>query len=91
MGNLQFQLVPILIFAIGLIGLYAFGRVLVIPIKILWKLVVNGLIGGIALILINWVGGFVGMYLPINPINALIVGVLGVPGVLLLLILRYLV
>lgn len=78
----------ILAFLIGLIVLYIAGMLLVIPLKIIFKLIVNGIIGGIILFIFNLIGGLFGLGIAINPLNALIVGILGVPGVILLLILQ---
>ena len=80
----------ILAYLIGLVILYIIGMILVIPIKILIKLLINGIIGGIALILFNLVGTLFGLSIVVNPLNAIIVGILGVPGVILLLILQVL-
>lgn len=77
-------------YLLGLILLYIVGMILVIPIRILMKLLINGLIGGIVLFIFNLVGGIFGVSLVINPLNAIIVGFLGVPGVVLLLILQVL-
>lgn len=75
-------------FIIGLILLYIVGILLVIPIKILIKLLINGVIGGVLLFLFNLIGGIFGLSILINPLNAIIVGFLGVPGVILILILQ---
>lgn len=75
-------------FILGLILLYIVGLLLVIPIKILIKLLINGLIGGLLLFVFNLVGGIFGLSILINPLNAIIVGFLGVPGVILILILQ---
>ncbi len=76
-------------YLLGLILLYIIGMILVIPIRILIKLLINGLIGGgVILFLFNLVGGILGVSIVINPLNAIIVGFLGVPGVVLLLILQ---
>lgn len=80
----------ILAYLIGLVILYIVGMLLVIPIKVLIKLLINGLIGGIILFVFNLIGGFFGLAIMINPLNAIIVGILGVPGVILLLILQML-
>ncbi len=61
------------------------------PIKIVLKLVLNTVIGFIALFALNWLGSFVGITMPINWLNAVLVGVLGVPGVALVLLLQWLV
>lgn len=77
-------------FFIALVVLYILGMLLVIPIKIAWRLIYNGIIGGLTLLLLNLVGGFFGLALPITPLTALLVGFLGVPGVMILLIANYL-
>lgn len=76
-------------FLIGLVLLYFIGMLLVIPIRIIIKLIINGIIGGVILLLFNLVGGLFGAFIPINPLNAIIVGILGVPEVILLLILQF--
>lgn len=78
----------ILAYAFGLVLLYLIGMLLVVPIKMLIKLVWNGILGGILLFIVNLIGNFIGISLAINPITALIAGFLGIPGVILLLILQ---
>ncbi|MCR2044262.1 pro-sigmaK processing inhibitor BofA family protein [Anaerosalibacter massiliensis] len=78
----------ILAYAFGLVLLYLIGMLLVIPIKIIGKLIINGILGGIILFVVNLVGGIFGLSIVINPLNALIVGFLGIPGIILLLILQ---
>jgi len=75
-------------YAIGLILLYILGIILVWPIKKIFKLIINGILGGITLLVFNFIGNFFGLGIAINPLNAIIVGFLGVPGVILLLILQ---
>jgi len=75
-------------YIIGLFLLYVIGLILVWPIKKIIKLIFNGILGGITLLIFNFVGKYFGLSLAINPLNAIIVGFLGVPGVILLLILQ---
>lgn len=84
-----FELSIILAYAFGLILLYVVGWILLVPIKLLMRLIWNGVIGGVLLFLVNLVGGIWGISIVINPINALVAGFLGVPGVVLLLLLQY--
>ena len=84
-----FELGVILAYAFGLILLYIVGWILLVPLKFIIKLIWNGIIGGIMLLLVNLVGGIWGISIVINPITALIVGFLGVPGVGLLILLQY--
>ncbi len=60
------------------------------PLKWIFKLLLNALFGFIALGLLNYFGGNFGISLPINWFNAIVVGVLGLPGVILLLLMKYL-
>lgn len=90
-GNIPFDISILVAFAIGLGFLLLMGKVLFIPLRLVTKLIINGVIGGIALYVINFVGSYIGLYVPINPVNALIVGFLGVPGVILVIILQQLI
>ncbi|WFA08479.1 pro-sigmaK processing inhibitor BofA family protein [Tissierella sp. Yu-01] len=78
----------LLAFLAGLVLLYIAGILLVIPIKFLIKLLLNAILGGILLFVFNLIGGLFGLSIAINPFNAVIVGILGIPGVILLLILQ---
>ena len=54
------------------------------------KLLFNALIGFAALLLLNYVGAPLGISLNLNWFNAVITGILGVPGVIVLLLIKYL-
>ncbi|HOV68765.1 MAG TPA: pro-sigmaK processing inhibitor BofA family protein [Clostridia bacterium] len=75
-------------FAIGLGLLYLVGKLITVPIKLVIKLLANGIIGGLLLMLINFFGTYIGLSIEVNPINAVVAGFLGIPGVILLLILN---
>jgi len=77
-------------YACGLIILYIIAKLLFVPAKIVWKLIVNAFIGGITLLLVNFLGGGIGISIGINVVTALVAGVFGVPGVVLLLIAQHL-
>jgi len=85
------ELSIILAYAVGLILLYVVGWILLIPLKWIIRLIWNSILGGIMLFIINVVGGIWGVSLAINPLSAAIAGVLGIPGVILLLLLKYVV
>jgi len=67
-----------------------FFRILKAPFRLIFKLIVNTAAGFIALIIINFLGGFIGLSVGVNWINAVIVGIFGVPGAALILIIRWL-
>ena len=65
-------------------------RLLAKPIKFIFKLLINTVLGFILLWLLNFVGGGLGITVELTLLNAVIVGLLGIPGVLLLLALQFL-
>lgn len=64
-------------------------KILKTPLKWVWKLLINAAGGFISLFVLNFLGGFVGLSLEITWLNAIVVGILGLPGVLLLLLIKY--
>ncbi|ADL08856.1 pro-sigmaK processing inhibitor BofA family protein [Thermosediminibacter oceani] len=85
---MQLDIGAIVAYAFGLLMLYVIGRVLLGPIKIVLNLLYNAVIGGIILVLLNFMGSYVGLHIAINPVTALTVGFLGVPGIILLIVLK---
>lgn len=75
-----------LAYTAGLMIIYFFGRLFLVPIKIILKLLLNSVIGGVVLLLINLIGSGFGVSLPVNLITALVVGILGIPGTIGLLL-----
>lgn len=65
-------------------------KLLSAPIRLAFKLLLNALSGFVTLFLLNFIGTAMGVSLGINFFNAVVVGILGVPGVVLLLLLKYL-
>lgn len=66
------------------------GKIFLLPIRILWKFVYNGIIGGLLLWVVNFIGAYAGFHIGINIITALVAGFLGIPGVILLIVLKIL-
>ncbi len=82
------ELNVIIAYAFGIVLLYLIGRVFLMPIKLILRLVYNGLIGGAMLWVVNFIGGHMGFTIAINPITALVAGFLGLPGVILLILFK---
>jgi len=78
----------IIAYIAGVLLLYALGKMLLIPLRTIFNLIVNAVIGGGVLLVIKFIGGFWDFTGGVNPITALVVGLLGVPGVILLIALR---
>jgi inhibitor of the pro-sigma K processing machinery len=60
------------------------------PLKLLFKLVFSTLLGFLALFLVNLTSAYTGLSLGLNLLNALVIGILGLPGLVLLLLLKWL-
>jgi inhibitor of the pro-sigma K processing machinery len=80
----------IVAYAVGIILLLIIGRLLLTPLKVVLKLVVNALLGAAAILLVNWIGGLFGFHIAFNIYTSFIVGTLGVPGFILLVLLKLL-
>ena len=70
--------------------LFIFGRLFIVPIKTILKLVVNSILGGIAIFIINLIGSFFNFHIGLNIITSIFVGILGIPGVIVIIILKLL-
>ena len=77
MENFVTILIPLLL-------LFVLIRVILLPIRLVWKILINSACGFICLWLLNWISGFTGVYFPINAVTAAIAGFLGLPGIGLL-------
>ena len=64
-------------------------RVFQTPLRLTLKLAVNTLLGFGALWLVNLTAGFTGLALGLNLWNALTIGILGFPGLILLVLLQW--
>ena len=80
----------VLAWIIGVLIILAFGRALLLPLKVVIRLVINGVLGGIAILIINLIGSPLGFTIGLNPVSALVAGILGLPGIILLVILKFL-
>lgn len=75
-------------FAVGIFLIYLVGKLFVMPLRLVFRLIYNGLIGGVMLWVVNLVGSHIGFSIAINPLSALIAGFLGLPGVVLLILFK---
>ncbi|MFR2534136.1 MAG: pro-sigmaK processing inhibitor BofA family protein [Clostridia bacterium] len=71
--------------AVVLVG-FMILKILALPMKLIIKLLVNALIGGIILWVINLIGAGFGFAVILNWITAIVVGTLGIPGVILVVL-----
>jgi len=64
-------------------------RVFKTPLKVALKLLFNTLLGFAALWLMNLTASLTGLSLGLNLWNALVIGILGLPGLILLLLIQW--
>lgn len=83
-GSRNIMLETLIMFGIGILMVWVICKIFAWPLKILFKLVINAIMGAIVLLVINIIGSAVGFTLPITALTALLVGLLGVPGVVLI-------
>ena len=79
----------VLLAGLGLVLLAAAARAFSAPMKLLAKAAVNTLLGMGALLLLNATAAVTGLRLGLNLFNALVVGILGIPGLVLLLLVQW--
>lgn len=65
-------------------------RLLLMPLKLGFKIAIHCACGFVCLWLLNSVSGFTGIFFPINAITVLVSGVLGLPGIAILAVLAVL-
>ncbi len=81
----------ILPFLAGIAILFIILKILALPMKIIIKLLINAVVGGAIILLVNLIGANFGFAINLNWISALVVGILGVPGVLIATILQFII
>ena len=74
-----------LTYAGAIILVFIFGRLFLWPLKVV---LINSLIGGAVILIINAAAAGLGIMIPLNMLNAFILGVLGLPGAVLLVLLH---
>ncbi|MDV3428202.1 MAG: pro-sigmaK processing inhibitor BofA family protein [Bacillota bacterium] len=81
----------LLTFLIAIAVLFLIGKFLAFPLKILGKLVLNGILGAVLLFIVNFIGGFFNFSIGINIYTALIAGFFGIPGVIFLIFFKFII
>ena len=61
-------------------------KILAAPIKWIFKLLINAVVGFLLLFLANFIGGFFDFSIPVNLLSCLVAGIFGIPGVIFLVV-----
>ena len=79
-----------LYYLIAVVILFVILKLISLPMRLILKLLINAIMGGVVLFAINLIGAQFGFALDINWLTALVVGFLGLPGVIIVVILHFL-
>lgn len=71
--------------------LFIFGKIFIIPIKKVLKLVLNSILGGLTIFLINLIGSMFNFHIGLNIFTSVLVGLLGLPGAVCIVIIKLLI
>lgn len=63
----------IIIFLSCIIGIIIFGKILILPLKQILKLLLNSIVGGILILLINWIGTMFNFHIGLNIFTSIFV------------------
>ena len=81
----------IIIYLACICFLFVIGRIFILPIKTILKLVVNSILGGVLIYIINLIGGIYNFHIGLNFVTPIGIGLLGIPGAILLIVLKLLI
>lgn len=71
--------------------IFIFGRLFILPLKKILKLIFNSFLGGLVIFIINLIGAKFSFHIGLNIITSIIVGLLGIPGTVLIIIVKLLI
>ena len=66
--------------------LFIIGKIFIVPIKWISKLIFNSVLGGLLIFAINLIGSIWGLHIGLNFFTSIMVGLLGLPGAICLIV-----
>ena len=79
-----------IIFLACICFLFLIGKIFIVPLKWIIKLIFNSILGGLMIFAINLIGSIWGFHIGLNLITAILVGILGIPGAICLIVITLL-
>ena len=83
--------INILIFISCICLFLIIGKIFIVPIKWILKLIFNSILGGILIYIINIVGTTWGFHIGLNFYTSILIGILGIPGAVFLILIKLLI
>lgn len=71
--------------------IFIVGKIFILPLKTILKFILNSVVGGIMIFIINLIGGLWNFHIGLNIFTSIIVGILGVPGTILVIMIKLLI
>lgn len=62
-----------------IIILFIIGRVFIVPLRIIMKLIINSILGAFLIYVINFIGATFEFHIGLNIFTAIFIGILGIP------------
>ena len=70
--------------------IFIFGRIFIVPITKILKLIFNSILGVVVIFIINLIGSTFSFHIGLNFFTSIVVGLLGLPGAVSLIIIKLL-
>ena len=71
--------------------IFIFGRIFIVPIRKILKIILISILVGVVIYLINFIGANFGFHIGLNIFTSLMIGLLGLPGSVCLIIIKLLI
>ena len=68
--------------------IFLFGKILIVPIQKIVKLIINSILGAFVIYVINLIGANFGFHIGLNIITSMVIGLLGLPGAVVLILIK---
>ena len=81
----------VMAYSAGIMFIFMISWIFVKPLKFLGRLILNSVLGALFLIIFNYFGQFTGVYIGVNVVTTLLIGILGIPGFIAILLLKLLI
>ena len=80
----------IIAFIACLFFLFIAGKIFIVPLKTIFRFILNSILGGILIFIINIIGEAFNFHIGLNIITSILVGLLGIPGVIAIVLIKIL-
>ena len=87
---MNFEFNNIIAYIACIFFLFILGKVFIVPIKTILKLVLNSVLGGVVIFLINFIGAYFNFHIGLNLVTSIFIGILGIPGAIVIVIIKLL-